>query len=106
MQRRVNVNAVPFADDLIDTGNDSYQAPGPAALAATNQGPCLYFGPTGQRCKRAAMEGGFCSRHQPGSSQTLTIPQISRRAFAVFGLLAVLWPVLADLIRELIRFFR
>ena len=106
MERSVNVNAAPAGDDPMDMASDSYDMPHPPVLAATDQGPCLYFGPAGQRCKRTAMEGGFCSRHQPGSSQTLSIPQVSRRAFAAFGLLAVLWPVLADVIREIIRFFR
>jgi hypothetical protein len=71
-------------------------------------GPCLYLGPAGQRCSRRAVEGGFCARHQPGSSQLagLSVPQISKRAVAFFGLLAVLWPVLADLVRELIRLLR
>jgi hypothetical protein len=54
------------------------------------------------------VEGGFCARHQPGGGQFqgLSVPQISRRSVAVLGLLAVLWPVLADLIRELMRLLR
>jgi hypothetical protein len=73
-----------------------------------DQGPCLYLGPAGQRCSRRALQGGFCARHQPGSGQVagLSVPQISKRAVALFGLLAVLWPVLADLVRELIRLLR
>jgi hypothetical protein len=51
------------------------------------------------------VEGGFCSRHQPGTGQFqgLSIPQISRRTVAILALLAVLWPVLADIVRELMR---
>ena len=68
----------------------------------------LYLGPAGQRCSRRAVEGSFCARHQPGSGQLagLSVPQISKRAVAILGLLAVLWPVLADLVRELIRLLR
>jgi hypothetical protein len=69
-------------------------------------GPCLYFGPAGQRCDRRAVEGGFCSRHQPGAIREGLRTQLPRRTLAVVGVLAVLWPVLADLVRELIRFFR
>ena len=30
-----------------------------------DQGPCLYFGPQGQRCSRPAIANGFCARHMP-----------------------------------------
>src|SRR5271157_6011556 len=39
-----------------------------------DQGPCLYFGPQGQRCSRPAIANGFCARHkpvQPGQSARL-----------------------------------
>jgi hypothetical protein len=52
------------------------------------------------------VEDGFCARHQPGGAQILSVPQISRRTVAALGLLAVLWPVLADLVRELMRLLR
>ncbi len=77
---------------------------------AADQGPCLYFGPAGQRCDRRAVEGGFCSRHQPadrtGGSRSLSVPEVSKRALGAAGILAVLWPILADLIRELLRLLR
>jgi hypothetical protein len=38
--------------------------------------------------------------------QGLSIPQVTRRGVALIGLLAVLWPVLADIVRELIRLLR
>jgi len=69
-------------------------------------GPCLYLGPAGQRCDRRAVEGSFCLRHQPDAISEALRTQFPRRALAVIGVLAVLWPVLADLIRELMRFFR
>src|SRR6202008_830858 len=32
-------------------------------------GPCLYFGPPGQRCDRRASKDGFCSRHHAGTPE-------------------------------------
>jgi len=78
----------------------------PQRVPVDDQGPCLYLGPSGQRCDRRAAAASFCTRHQPGASQTLSLPQLSRRSAAVIGLLAVLWPVLADLIREIMRLLR
>jgi hypothetical protein len=88
------------ADSLAEGAGAAQRVP------VADQGPCLYLGPSGQRCGRRAVAGSFCARHQPGTSQTLSLPQISRRSVAVIGLLAVLWPVLADLIRELVRLLR
>lgn len=88
---------------------------GPAGPLSTpagepGQGPCLYFGPAGQRCERRALPGGFCSRHQPASqlrpSAPLSAQQISKRALGVAGILAVLWPILFDVIREIVRLLR
>jgi hypothetical protein len=33
------------------------------AAEAVNYGPCLYFGPRGERCERRATVTGFCARH-------------------------------------------
>jgi hypothetical protein len=80
--------------------------------AQTDLGPCLYFGPAGQRCDRRATAGGFCARHQPkgagalGETRSVSIPQISKRALGAAGILAVVWPILYDLIRELLRLLR
>jgi hypothetical protein len=79
------------------------------APARSDLGPCLYFGSAGQRCDRRATANGYCSRHQPASllgAPSLSIPQISKRALGAAGILAALWPILADLIRELLRLFR
>jgi hypothetical protein len=114
MERNLNVNAVATDDDaadfdnaLADSDSASEFAPGRPPVV-TNQGPCLYLGPSGQRCSRRAIDGSFCARHQPLGSRTraLTPGRVSRRAAAGVGVLAVLWPVLADLIRELLRLFR
>jgi hypothetical protein len=105
MESGVNVNATPETDHPADIEEGFLDKPPISVPAIDDQGPCLYFGPAGQRCNRRGIEGGFCSRHQPGR-QMLSVPQVSRRTVGVVGLLAVLWPVLADLIRELIRFLR
>ena len=109
----VNVNAATPTGELPDEFPDAppediFESPPQAISGAGDLGPCLYLGPSGQRCNRRAVEGGFCARHQPGADQLqgLSIPQISRRGVAVIGLLAVLWPVLADIVRELIRLLR
>lgn len=77
--------------------------------SAADLGPCLYFGPAGERCDRRAVSGSFCSRHQPAplgsptAGRSLSIPQVSKRALGAAGIIAVLWPILADLIREILR---
>jgi len=113
MEGSVNVNSVrpvhePY-DEPYEAPEESPESEPPIAPAAGDLGPCLYLGPAGQRCSRRAVEGSFCARHQPGSGGQfpgLSVPQISRRTVALLGLLAVLWPVLADLVRELIRLLR
>jgi len=109
----VNVNAGTPTGELPDDlpgapPEDFFEGPPPALAGAGDLGPCLYLGRAGQRCDRRAVEGGFCARHQPGAGQFqgLSIPQVTRRGVALIGLLAVLWPVLADIVRELIRLLR
>ncbi len=109
----VNVNAGTPTGDPPDEFPDAppedfFAAPPQSLSAAGDLGPCLYLGPAGQRCNRRAVEAGFCARHQPGAGQLqgLSIPQVTRRGVALIGLLAVLWPVLADIVRELIRLLR
>ena len=109
----VNVNAGMPPGELPDEFPDGspegfFEGPPQAISGAGDLGPCLYLGSSGQRCNRRAVEGGFCARHQPGADrlQGLSIPQITRRGVALIGLLAVLWPVLADIVRELIRLLR
>jgi hypothetical protein len=72
------------------------------------QTPCLYLGPVGQRCNQPARASGFCSRHQlnPSDSGEVSNATIVKRAVAVIGVIVALWPLLADLVRELIRLLR
>jgi hypothetical protein len=84
-----------------------------------DQGPCLYFGPQGQRCDRRAIANGFCRRHLPAQldqsarfgARSPARPGVAppgskpfARVIAVgIAIFAALWPVIADLLREIIR---
>jgi hypothetical protein len=80
----------------------------------SDQGPCLYFGPQGQRCSRPALVNGFCARHTPeqlGQSASLgaALPAAGRKPRIVaIGLAALvildnLWPIISEVFRELVR---
>lgn len=75
----------------------------PGKAGKSSLGSCLYFGPAGQRCDRPAIKDGFCARHQSGVvSETAKAP-LPRRVVAILTLLVALWPLVADLIRQVIR---
>lgn len=111
MERSVSVNGT-FAGDE----QEPWEAPStlPASGIASpprpskgeDQGPCLYLGPSGQRCDRRAIEGGFCLQHQPGGARKIPSGRSARRAMALGIAFAVLWPILDALLRELIRWLR
>jgi hypothetical protein len=70
----------------------------------TDEGPCLYLGPAGQRCYRPALKGGFCAVHQPGATAArATIGRKSKLAAAIAGIGGALWPYIYDFVRELMR---
>jgi Family of unknown function (DUF5763) len=81
----------------------------------SDQGPCLYFGPQGQRCSRRAVSNGFCASHlpaqprppgQPGRVAAPGMRQKSRIVAVVLFAVAMLqsfWPAISDIIREIIR---
>jgi hypothetical protein len=105
MDRGVRVNAEYFEDPL--EGAEQGRAPRPVALAANrDRGPCLYLGPSGQRCSRRALEGGFCALHELGAKRPESSAPTAKRVVAVIGALAALLPWLTELIRELIRLLR
>jgi hypothetical protein len=69
-----------------------------------DQGPCLYFGPRGQRCSRRATNAGFCAIHQPDGVAAAGISKPSKKLIAsLLAIAAVVWPYLADIVREVIR---
>jgi hypothetical protein len=99
--------------------NTSYGVSPAAGKNRNDQGPCLYFGPQGQRCSRPAIGNGFCARHTPaqlGQSAKLGAANYARPGAAALGsrpvgriiaigiaIFAALWPVVADLLREIFR---
>jgi len=79
------------------------------ASKGADQGPCLYFGPRGQRCSRRATNAGFCAIHQPdgvpaSGVAASGISKPSKKFIAsLLAIAAVVWPYLADILREVIR---
>ena len=106
-RERVNAKAeiVPRGPHPGDPGEPLPGTPGwpPSPLA---QRLCLYIGPSGERCNRVATRGDFCSRHSAPDPEAPTGGVVVKRAIAVGGALAILWPIIVDLIRALLRFFR
>ncbi|MGA9884478.1 MAG: hypothetical protein WBQ34_12230 [Candidatus Acidiferrales bacterium] len=98
------------ADFRVETGIDSddmgpIQTAFPAANSMmSDEGPCLYLGPEGQRCYRPAVKSGFCAAHQPGAALRGKIGKPSKKVVAAAaGIAGVLWPYLYDFVHALIR---
>jgi hypothetical protein len=75
----------------------------PIASSGVDQGPCLYLGPSGQRCDRRALEGGYCSSHRPGATSLPKVTASKRTLAAIAAIAGLLWPVIADVVREIMR---
>jgi hypothetical protein len=72
-----------------------------------DQGPCLYFGPAGQRCKERALAGGFCARHTSNTgAREATVAISPRKVIAILAAGIALWPILADVVRAILRYIR
>ncbi|HEY4739589.1 MAG TPA: hypothetical protein VIH76_03240 [Candidatus Acidoferrales bacterium] len=67
-----------------------------------SSGMCLHIAQNGKRCARPALFSGFCQRHDPQAAPTPRMP-IARMAAAVLLLMVFLWPLVADLLREIGR---
>ena len=113
----------PDSDSVETTSYGVLTTGGDGALTSgknrNDQGPCLYFGPQGQRCSRPALANGFCARHMPaqlGESANPSAASYARPGGAALGsrplarivaigvaIFAALWPIVADLLREIIR---
>ena len=90
--------------DSIDPNDPADQPMDSKAPTSGSLGPCLYLGPQGQRCDRAATDGGFCARHQPGAAK----PTADRRGLpqiigAGIGILAAAWPIVFEAVRAILR---
>lgn len=68
-----------------------------------SHGPCLYFGPRGERCSRSALEGGYCAAHHQNGSATLSTRSYSRVLAATTALILIIWPYISDLVRDLLH---
>jgi hypothetical protein len=78
----------------------------PSRTLSIDLGPCLYFGPAGQRCDRRATKDGFCSRHLPGAP-SISAPFFTPKKLAAFLIaLAMFWPELAKFLTALARLLR
>src|ERR1700684_1752994 len=92
-------------DEFDDAPGEDYLPMAGAESSTGGQGPCLFLGPTGQRCARQAVDGGFCVRHQPGGTGAVTgTAGVPSRAFAAVVTIGILlWPYIADAVREILR---
>lgn len=75
---------------------------GPTQAEAKPQGSCLYLGPAGQRCNRPAASDGFCATHQSGGGRQ-AIGNPARVLAATAAIVALLWPYIDMLVREILR---
>jgi hypothetical protein len=116
MDRRVNVNAgtVPaVTPDGLPPGWSQTAWPPAEPIAGggeyaargtglSGQGPCLYLGPGGERCRRPARTSGFCVAHEPKNRTTNPV----RVCAAAAAIAALLWPYLELVVREVIGWAR
>jgi hypothetical protein len=103
-QARIMPNSGPFSVHSSD--QPTRKQPVSKRALPADLGPCLYFGPTGQRCDRRATKDGFCGRHQPGTP-TISAPFFTPKKLAAFLIaLAMLWPELTRFLSALARLLR
>ncbi|HXX71073.1 MAG TPA: hypothetical protein VEI55_02195 [Candidatus Acidoferrum sp.] len=114
MERRVSVNAEAVPAITPDGLPQGWSEPAgsrkrppeielPSARPApAGQGPCLYLGPGGERCRRQALAGGFCAAH--GTQAPAAFP--ARFWAAAAAIAALLWPYVEFVVREIIRWAR
>ncbi|MFZ1974987.1 MAG: hypothetical protein WAU89_19235 [Candidatus Acidiferrales bacterium] len=111
-----NARSGPLEAETVEDSEWGFEGAGPDAGARAagsgigppqrrDQGPCLYLGPRGQRCGNPAISGGFCARHEPSELGGAKVASrgVSRVVAAGIGILAAMWPILADLLREVLR---
>ena len=128
MERVVRVNALRGSSDEAEArgelasaedqrGGDEWEPANPgtqfdAAIDRSveqgsrgDQGPCLYLGPAGQRCQARALAGGFCTRHGLNASpREAAVAMSPRKLIAILAAAIALWPILADVVRAILRY--
>ena len=116
MRRDLKVNDGQESDDDPAPGGEftSHRWPGigkeveasrplsPTDSGAGKFGNCLYFGPAGERCHRLAGESGFCREHS-GNREEADPRKPGKILAAVIGILALLWPVIGDVVQFILR---
>lgn len=78
-------------------------------LQIPTRSACLYLGPAGERCYRPALDNGFCPSHQPNASPTALRDRSrsrKKKAAATVGIIAAMWPLIEELLRQLFRLLR
>ncbi len=75
----------------------------PSSESNADQGPCLYLGPSGQRCSRRALAGGYCANHRPGGLSLPKVALTKRTLAAIAAASWFLWPYLGEVLREIVR---
>ena len=89
-------------DGLMEGEDEALALETPSLRAGKDPGPCLYLGDAGERCGRKALEDGFCVRHRHGGmAEGIVTP--SRAIAASITIIVLLWPYVADLVREIVR---
>lgn len=102
--RKANGVQVPSNEGVSRAGK--LRIPG---MQAASQPLCLYFGPGGERCYSPALADGFCPRHQlnpAGTAQQDQARSRKKKAAATIGIIAALWPILEELVRQIFRLLK
>ena len=108
MERHLNVNAAAEeeawepTEDVLEANRDVSEDTFTGSSTPPALGPCLYLGPSGERCGAAAVEDCYCARHVPGAK--LLPVNATKALVAGAAVVAILWPIFADLYREILRF--
>ncbi|HEY6466161.1 MAG TPA: hypothetical protein VIY69_09235 [Candidatus Acidoferrales bacterium] len=103
MERRVTVNDRIERLELEVPPELQAAEMGAKPARRNSQGPCLYFGPKGERCSRPALEGGYCAAHQANGAASLSARSYSRVLAATIALILIVWPYISDLVRDLLH---
>src|SRR5277367_5043781 len=95
-----NTARVTFDDTWARAGDGvataAHTLSSPTRDSNSDQGPCLYLGPNGQRCDRRALAGGYCASHRPGGVSLPKVALSKRTLAAIVAISGILWPFLAD----------
>jgi hypothetical protein len=78
----------------------------PEPAADVSHGPCLYLGPSGERCSKPALAGDYCTRHHPDPEKRWPSRSYKRVLLASIALVAILWPYFQDAVQLLARVVR